>query len=46
MVKALAPRARRRGADRALHAVFGESQIFRIDHFLGKEGYSGDRNVM
>src|ERR1019366_4810813 len=22
----------------ALHAVFDESQIFRIDHFLGKEG--------
>jgi glucose-6-phosphate 1-dehydrogenase len=25
------------GLNRALHAVFDESQIFRIDHFLGKE---------
>ncbi len=23
--------------DQAVHAVFGESQIYRIDHFLGKE---------
>ena len=26
-----------RALNRALHAVFDESQIFRIDHFLGKE---------
>jgi glucose-6-phosphate 1-dehydrogenase len=26
-----------RGLDLALHAVFDESRIFRIDHFLGKE---------
>ncbi|MBV9204140.1 MAG: glucose-6-phosphate dehydrogenase [Actinobacteria bacterium] len=26
-----------RALDNALHAVFGESQVFRIDHFLGKE---------
>jgi glucose-6-phosphate 1-dehydrogenase len=26
-----------RALDRKLHAVFDESQIFRIDHFLGKE---------
>jgi glucose-6-phosphate 1-dehydrogenase len=25
------------GLNRAVHAVFDESQIFRIDHFLGKE---------
>ncbi|MGI8578140.1 MAG: glucose-6-phosphate dehydrogenase [Nocardioidaceae bacterium] len=27
-----------RRLDAALHAVFEESQIYRIDHFLGKEG--------
>ena len=27
-----------RQLNRALHEVFEESQIFRIDHFLGKEG--------
>jgi glucose-6-phosphate 1-dehydrogenase len=26
-----------RALNQVLHAVFGESQIFRIDHFLGKE---------
>src|SRR5437870_1689838 len=26
-----------RELDKALHAVFDESQVFRIDHFLGKE---------
>ena len=26
-----------RALNRALHAVFDESQVFRIDHFLGKE---------
>jgi glucose-6-phosphate 1-dehydrogenase len=26
-----------RALNRTLHAVFDESQIFRIDHFLGKE---------
>ena len=26
-----------RDLNQAIHAVFGESQIFRIDHFLGKE---------
>ncbi len=26
-----------RALDQAIHAVFDESQIFRIDHFLGKE---------
>ena len=26
-----------RALDQALHAVFDESQVFRIDHFLGKE---------
>ena len=26
-----------RDLDEAVHAVFGESQVFRIDHFLGKE---------
>jgi glucose-6-phosphate 1-dehydrogenase len=26
-----------RALDRAIHAVFDESQVFRIDHFLGKE---------
>ncbi len=36
--KALRHRPRqRRGAERKLHEVFTEEQIFRIDHFLGKE---------
>jgi glucose-6-phosphate 1-dehydrogenase len=26
-----------RALDKAIHAVFDESQVFRIDHFLGKE---------
>ena len=26
-----------RALNQAVHAVFDESQIFRIDHFLGKE---------
>jgi glucose-6-phosphate 1-dehydrogenase len=26
-----------RALNQAVHAVFGESQVFRIDHFLGKE---------
>ena len=36
--KALRHRPRERGvAERKLHEVFAEEQIFRIDHFLGKE---------